>query len=136
MTTAKSQAALAWLQFISSPKWNSLIVNAEGNDLPIIQGATTSPQLQPILNQLNSESKYYYPMALFRQLNVSSSSRQSMASTFEYVDGYISLGTALSEYGHRCCVDHQRLQRGASPAGRGDGHLREQGARDQVVPTW
>jgi PPE-repeat protein len=97
MTTAKTQAALAWLQFISSPKWNSLIVNAEGNDLPIIQGATTSPQLQPILNQLNSESKYYYPMALFDSLT--SSSFQTIDGLYlEYVDGYISLGTALSEY--------------------------------------
>ena len=68
MTSAKTAAATAWLQFISQPKWNSLIVNAEGHTLPIIQGATASPALQPILKQLNSESKYYYPMALFDSL--------------------------------------------------------------------
>ena len=97
MTPAKTQAATAWLQFISSPKWNSLIVNAEGNDLPIIKGATASPQLQPILNQLNAESKYYYPMALFDSLT-SSSFQEIDGLYLEYVDGYISLGTALSEF--------------------------------------
>ena len=34
------QAALAWLQFISSPKWDSAIVNEEGNAIPIIKGAS------------------------------------------------------------------------------------------------
>ena len=97
MTPAKTQAALAWLQFISSPKWNSLIVNAEGNDLPIIKGATASPQLQPILTQLNAESKYYYPMALFD--SITSSSFQEIDGLYlEYVDGYISLGKAVSEF--------------------------------------
>ena len=97
MTPAKSQAALAWLQFISSPKWNSLIVNAEGNALPIIKGATASPALQPILKQLNSESQYYYPMALFDSLT--SSSFDTIDGLYlEYVDGFISLGKLVSEY--------------------------------------
>ena len=97
MTPAKFQAALAWLQFISSPKWNSLIVNAEGNALPIIKGATASPALQPILKQLNSESQYYYPMALFDSLT--SSSFDTIDGLYlEYVDGYISLGKLVSEY--------------------------------------
>jgi hypothetical protein len=97
MNPAKTQAATAWLQFISSPKWNSLIVNAEGNDLPIIKGATSSPQLQPILNQLNSESKYYYPFAPFDSLT-SASFQEIDGLYLEYAQGYISLGTALSEY--------------------------------------
>ena len=53
--------------------------------------------MQPILNQLNSESKYYYPMALFDSLT-SSSFQEIDGLYLEYVDGYISLGTALSEY--------------------------------------
>jgi len=97
MTSAKTAAATAWLQFISQPKWNSLIVNAEGHALPIIQGATASPALQPILKQLNSESKYYYPMALFDSLTAPSF-QEIDGLYLEYVDGYISLGTALSEY--------------------------------------
>ena len=131
MTPAKIQAATAWLQFISSPKWDSLIVNAEGNDLPIIKGATASPQLQPILNQLNSESKYYYPMALFDSLT-SSSFQEIDGLYLEYVDGLHLLGDGLVGVRHRCCVDHQVLQRAASPVGGGDDRLREQGARGEV----
>ena len=65
MTPAKFQAALAWLQFISTPKWDSAIVNNEAYALPIIKGATTTAKLEPFLKALDSESKYYYPMALF-----------------------------------------------------------------------
>ncbi len=53
--------------------------------------------MQPILKQLNSESKYYYPMALFDSLTAPSF-QEIDGLYLEYVDGYISLGTALSEY--------------------------------------
>ena len=97
MTPAKFQAALAWLQFISTPKWDSAIVNEEGNAIPIIKGATAPPALESIDKELAAESNAYYPMALFD--SVTSSSFNTIDGLYlEYVDGYISLQKAVQEY--------------------------------------
>jgi raffinose/stachyose/melibiose transport system substrate-binding protein len=97
MTPAKTQAATAFLQFISTPKWDSSIVNKEGNALPIISGATAPAALEPIDKALAAESGSYYPMALFD--SVTSSSFNTIDGLYlEYVDGYISLQKAVQEY--------------------------------------
>ena len=97
MTPAKFQAALAWLQFMSTPKWDSAIVNKEGNAIPIIKGAIAPPALEPIDQELAAESGSYYPMALFD--SVTSSSFNTIDGLYlEYVDGYISLQKAVQEY--------------------------------------
>ena len=102
--------------------------------LPIIKGATASPALQPILKQLNSESQYYYPMALFDSLTSSSFDRID-GLYLEYVDGYISLGKLVVGVRLRCCGDHQVLRRDECPIGGESDRLREQGAWHQVVPV-
>jgi hypothetical protein len=97
MTPQKAAAALAWLQFITTPKWDGNIVNGENNALPIIKGAKAPAALQPILTELNKESKYYYPIALFDSLTASSFSTID-GLYLEYIDGYISLSKAISEF--------------------------------------
>jgi hypothetical protein len=97
MTPDKAAAALAWLQFITTPKWDGNIVNGESNALPIIKGAKAPAALEPILTALNKESNYYYPIALFDSLTASSFSTID-GLYLEYIDGYISLSKAISEY--------------------------------------
>jgi raffinose/stachyose/melibiose transport system substrate-binding protein len=99
MTPAKTQAALAWLQFISTPQWDSKIVDAgDGGALPIIKGATAPPGLQPILNEYDSLAPETFGAgALFDSLTSSSFSTID-GLYLEYVDGYISLAKAVSEY--------------------------------------
>ena len=97
MTPAKFQAALAWLQFISTPKWDAAIVNEEGNALPIIKGAVAPPSLEPINKELAAESNAYFPIALFD--SVTSSSFNTIDGLYlEYVDGYITLQKAVQLY--------------------------------------
>ncbi|HEX4255427.1 MAG TPA: ABC transporter substrate-binding protein [Streptosporangiaceae bacterium] len=97
MSQAKYQAALAWLQFITTPKWDTQIVNGENNALPIIQGAKATPALQPILDQLNAESKYYYPIALFDSLT-GPAFNQIDGLYLNYINGYVPLKQAISQY--------------------------------------
>jgi raffinose/stachyose/melibiose transport system substrate-binding protein len=97
MTQAKYQASLAWLQFITTPKWDTQIVNGENNALPIIQGAKATAALQPILNQLNSESKYYYPISLFDGLT-GPAFNEIDGLYLRYIDGYVPLKSAISQY--------------------------------------
>lgn len=97
MNPTKFQACLAWLQFISSPKWDSTIVNTEGNALPIIKGSKATPALQPVQSALLAEEKQYYPMALFDSLTSSSFSTID-GLYLSYADGYIPLKKAISEY--------------------------------------
>lgn len=97
MTPAKSEAALAWLQFISTPKWDSAIVNNEGNAMPIIQGSTVPAALATIHKALLANQKYYFPMAWFDSLTSSSFSTID-GLYLSYADGYIPLSKALSEY--------------------------------------
>lgn len=97
MSQAKYEASLAWLQFITTPEWDTKIVNGENNALPIIKGAKATAALQPILNQLNAESKYYYPIALFDSLT-GPAFNQIDGLYLRYIDGYIPLKQAISEY--------------------------------------
>ncbi len=97
MTQDKYNAALAWLQFITTPKWDTNIVNGENNALPIIAGAKATPALQPILDALNQESKYYYPIALFDSLTGSSFNTID-GLYLQYIDGYMSLSKAQSQF--------------------------------------
>jgi raffinose/stachyose/melibiose transport system substrate-binding protein len=97
MTQAKYQASLAWLQFITTPEWDTKIVNGENNALPIIKGAKATPALQPILDQLNAESKNYYPIALFDSLT-GPAFNQIDGLYLRYINGYISEKQAISEY--------------------------------------
>jgi raffinose/stachyose/melibiose transport system substrate-binding protein len=98
MTSAKYQAALAWLQFISTPEWNSKIVDAEGYALPIIKGATASAALQPTLAAVDAAANTTFGAgALFDSLTASSFEPID-GLYLEYVDGYISLAKAVSEY--------------------------------------
>lgn len=97
MTPEKFKAALAWLQFISTPKWDSAIVNEEGNAIPIIKGAKAPASLESIDNELQAESNAYFPMALFD--SVTASSFNTIDGLYlEYVDGYISLQKAVQQY--------------------------------------
>lgn len=97
MTPAKLQAALAWLQFISTPKWDSNIVNFEGNAMPIIAGSKVTPELQSIHNALLANQKYYLGQCLYDGLTASSFSEID-GLYLSYVGGYISLSKALSEF--------------------------------------
>jgi hypothetical protein len=97
MTQAKYQASLAWLQFITTPKWDTQIVNGENNALPIIKGAKATAALQPILNQLNAESKYYYPISLFDGLT-GPAFNEIDGLYLRYIDGYVPLKSAISQY--------------------------------------
>ncbi len=97
MSQAKYEASLAWLQFITTPEWDTKIVNGENNALPIIKGAKATAALQPILNQLNAESKYYYPIALFDSLT-GPAFNQIDGLYLSYINGYISEKKAISEY--------------------------------------
>ncbi len=96
MTPAKSQAALAWLQFISTPKWDSAIVNYEGNDMPIIEGSQVTPALSSIHAALPANQKYYLGVCAYDGLTASSFSIID-GLYLSYVGGYISLWKALSE---------------------------------------
>jgi hypothetical protein len=97
MSQSKYEASLAWLQFITTPEWDTKIVNGENNALPIIKGAKATAALQPILDQLNAESKYYYPMALFDSLT-GPAFNQIDGLYLRYIDGYISEKQAIAEY--------------------------------------
>ena len=97
MTAAKSQAALAWLQFLTTPKWDSAIVNDEANAVPIIKGATTTPALEPILKAINAASKTTYGVYFWDGLT-SSSFNQLDGLYLQYADGYVPLGKAESEF--------------------------------------
>jgi raffinose/stachyose/melibiose transport system substrate-binding protein len=99
MTAAKSQAALAWLQFISTPQWDSNIVNAgDGSTLPIIKGATAPPALEPILKEYDSLANVTFGVGAFFDSLTDSSFYEIDGLYLEYVDGYISLQKAVSEY--------------------------------------
>src|ERR1700761_5564778 len=97
MSQAKYEASLAWRRFISTPGRETKIVNGENNALPIIKGAKATPALQPILNQLNAESKYYYPIALFDSLT-GPAFNQIDGLYLSYINGYISEKKAIAEY--------------------------------------
>ena len=97
MTQDKFNASRAWLQFITTPKWDANIVNGSKNALPIIQGAQTTPDLQPILDQLNSVSDKYYPMALFDSLTPTSFNKID-GLYLRYIGGYISEDEAIKEF--------------------------------------
>lgn len=97
MTPQKAAAARAWLQFISTPKWDSNIVNEYSSALPIIKGAKAPAVLEPTLKDLNTESKYYYPMALFDSIT-NSSFAVIDGLYLRYIDGYISFADAKQEY--------------------------------------
>jgi ABC-type glycerol-3-phosphate transport system substrate-binding protein len=97
MTTAKYQAALAWLQFISTPKWDSAIVNNEANAVPIIKGATTNGALEPILKMINAASSTTYGVYFWDGLT-SASFNQLDGLYLQYANGYIPLAKAESEF--------------------------------------
>ncbi len=96
MNPAKFQAALAWLQFISTPKWDSAIVNYEGNAMPIIAGSQVTPALSSIHAALLANQKYYLGVCAYDGLTASSFSIID-GLYLSYVGGYISLSKALSE---------------------------------------
>jgi raffinose/stachyose/melibiose transport system substrate-binding protein len=99
MTPAKYQAALAWLQFISTPGWDSKIVDgSDGGALPIIKGATAPPGLQSVLNEYDALAPETFGAgALFDSLTANSF--QTIDGLYlEYVDGYIPLSKMVSEY--------------------------------------
>ncbi len=99
MTPAKTQAALTWLQFISTPQWDSKIVDgSDGGALPIIKGATAPPGLQSVLNEYDSLANDTFGAgALFDSLTASSF--ETIDGLYlEYVDGYISLSKLVSQY--------------------------------------
>jgi raffinose/stachyose/melibiose transport system substrate-binding protein len=97
MTTAKFDAARAWLQFISTPTWDSNIVNEEGNAMPIIQGSTVPADLSSIHAALLANQKYYLGICLFDGLTAASFSEID-GLYLSYVGGYVPLKTAVSEY--------------------------------------
>lgn len=97
MTQQKFDASRAWLQFITTPKWDAAIVNGSKNALPIIQGAATTPDLQPILAQLNAVSDKYYPIALFDSLTPTSFNKID-GLYLRYIGGYITEDEAKKEF--------------------------------------
>jgi raffinose/stachyose/melibiose transport system substrate-binding protein len=97
MTAAKTQASLAWLQFITQPKWDAAIVNQLGDALPTIKGATTTPALEPILKLVDSVSKTTYGVQMFDGLTATSFNLID-GLYLQYVNGYVSLAKAQSEF--------------------------------------
>jgi raffinose/stachyose/melibiose transport system substrate-binding protein len=97
MTPAKQQAATAWLQFISTPEWDSNIVNGESNAVPIIKGAHTTPALSPILKMINAATPTTYGV-YFGDGLTSSSFDEIDGLYLQYADGYISLNDAIKKF--------------------------------------
>lgn len=97
MTPALTAASVAWLQFISSPKWDSLIVNNEGSAIPIIKGATTEGPLQPLLKQIDAVAPITFGTDMFDGLT-DNSFDEIDGLYLQYVDGYTSLTKAESEF--------------------------------------
>ncbi|PSR21706.1 MAG: hypothetical protein C7B45_09875 [Sulfobacillus acidophilus] len=95
MTPAKFKAALAWLQFITTPHWDQTIVNEEENAIPIIKG-TTAPPVDRTFQQ--AIDKYpFWSLSAFDTMT--STSFDTIDGLFlEYVNGFISFKTAEKEY--------------------------------------
>ncbi len=103
MTPAKYQAA--WRGCSSSRRRSGtprLSMRRDGSGLPIIKGATAPPQLAADPEPVDSLApEVLLAQALFDSLT--SSSFQDIDGLYlEYVDGYISLAKAVSEYRYRC----------------------------------
>lgn len=99
MTLAKRAAALAWLQFISTPKWDGTIVDGgDGATLPIIKGAIPPPGLGQVSKAYDALANETFGYGAFFDSLTSSSFDTIDGLYLEYVDGYISLAKAVSEY--------------------------------------
>jgi ABC-type glycerol-3-phosphate transport system substrate-binding protein len=99
MTPAKLQAAMAWLQLISSPKWDATIVDTLSASFPLVKGAQPAPLLKPIVDATLSQPFW----GLSECDNMGGNSFAAIDGLFlEYVDGYVSLSKAQSEYNSDC----------------------------------
>jgi hypothetical protein len=102
MTPAKFQAALAWLQFITTPYWDSRIVNEWGEAIPIIKGAYVPPLIRPFLYGIT-----HYPFWSICPWDTYEANALPMIDGLflEYANGYIS----FSQYQQQFSADVQKL---------------------------
>ncbi len=95
MTPAKFKAALAWVQFFSTPKWDQTIVNEEGNAIPIIKGTYAPPIDRPFRQAI--EKNPFWSLSAFDTMT--SSSFNTIDGLFlEYVNGFITFTQAKQQY--------------------------------------